>query len=169
MVSKFWQACWLSSCKSEVEVMPILGCLALGTLRFFRQLGFVALNRPVCMSSWRCACWRLNLEKLSSERHFPQRESYVYPWKTSPEWTISWKWETITVSAVSKSTFPINIQKISFRLLTSQPQNQVNTNKTRLLLLLRLAQAITQICLTLPVSLTTVLGFGLYFSTLGHS
>lgn len=96
--------------------------LALGTLRFFRQLGFVALNRPVSMSAWRCAWLKAEpWEAQFREALSPKWELYIYPWNSSPERTISCKCETTTV-AVSKSTFPMNIQKIPFLLLTSQPQ-----------------------------------------------
>lgn len=70
MVSTFWQAHWLSSNQSEVGVGAKLGCffffLALGTLRFFKQLGFVALNRPVSVK-WLEMCLGEGWSLKSSE------------------------------------------------------------------------------------------------------
>lgn len=61
---------WLSLYKNELEVHANSALLALRTLRVFKQLESVALNRPV--SGWSYASVRLEPEKLNERLCFPK-------------------------------------------------------------------------------------------------
>lgn len=103
--------------------------LALGTLRFFRQLGFVTLNRPVSTSTWRCACVKPEpWEAQSREPLFLKWEMLcISPEIVAHNWPFPISNMKLEQGPCQNQLYPLIYKKISLLHLTSQPENQINT------------------------------------------